>query len=57
MPRPADNAADNRKEAERLTRLARALLHAPENEMAAIYLDHALETLLMLEERGRPVDD
>ena len=41
-------AASRRMEAERLINLARALLTEPEEEIAAIYLDHAVDTLRAL---------
>ncbi|PZU10748.1 MAG: hypothetical protein DI605_03640 [Sphingomonas sp.] len=51
-PNPAVRAAssdyaaiDRRVEAERLIGLAKAMLIAPEEEIAVIYLDHAIDTL------------
>ena len=39
------SAASRRIEAERLIGLAKSLLTQPEEEIAAIYLDHAIDTL------------
>jgi hypothetical protein len=50
MPDPTPSIADRRAEAERFIDLARALLHRPEEEMAASHLDHAIEALHILSE-------
>jgi len=42
---PGRLAADRRVEAERLIDLAKALLTGPDEEIAAIYLDHAVDAL------------
>jgi hypothetical protein len=49
MPKPPPTVAERRREAERLIELARGLLDRPDEEMVANYLDHAIETLNMIE--------
>jgi hypothetical protein len=53
MPRPPLTPAERRNEAERLIELARGLLNAPEEEMVANYLDHAIESLHMIAQDSR----
>jgi hypothetical protein len=51
-PRPR-TPSERRSEAEWLIALARGLLDGPEEEMVALYLDQAVETLHILAE-GKP---
>ena len=44
-----------RAEAERLIELAKGLLRRPEEEMAILYLDHALSALKILGDEEAPV--
>jgi len=48
---PTSNFA-RRGEAERLIELARAMLTDPSEEMTVIYLDHAIETLRVIESQA-----
>lgn len=49
MPIPPLTIAERRSEAERLIELARGLLDRPDEEMVVNYLDHAIESLNMIE--------
>lgn len=49
MPKPVPSS-QRRLQAERLINLAKAMLEQPEEEMVAIYLDHAIEALHMAAE-------
>jgi hypothetical protein len=53
MPPPPRTPSERRSEAERLVEIARGLLDSPGEEMVALYLDQALETLHMVAE-GKP---
>jgi hypothetical protein len=53
MPSSPRPSFDRRIEAERLIMLARRLLDGPDEEMAALFLDQAVETLRALAE-GKP---
>lgn len=51
-----ESALLRRLEVERLIELARAMLDQPNEEMAAIYLDHAIEALHMATEGSRDLN-
>jgi hypothetical protein len=52
MSEPPETTIKRRAEAERLIELARGMLDGNEEEMVAIYLDQAIETLHMLADGG-----
>lgn len=52
MPASPRPRVERHSEAERLILLARSLLESSEDEIVALYLDQALETLQVLAERS-----